>query len=273
MTGLIGGVSKGKFKTIEVPIPPLSVQKQIVAILDEAFDSIANAKENAKKNLANAKEVFESYLLNVFENKDEDWEDKRLGDVCESVQYGTSSKSQKEGKVAVLRMGNIQNSVLNWTNLAYTDDDEEIKKYLLKYDDVLFNRTNSAELVGKSAIYKGEQPSIFAGYLIRLNRKENLINADFLNYYLNSKKVRKYGFTVMISSVSQANINGTKLKEYPISLPPLKQQEDIVLNFNNLLAETKQLESIYNQKLADLEELKQSILQKAFNGELTEVSA
>jgi type I restriction enzyme S subunit len=168
-------------------------------------------------------------------------------------------------------MGNIQNGRFNWDSLVYSDDEEDNKQYLLKYNDVLFNRTNSPELVGKTAIYKSEMPAIFAGYLIRIHIKEDLLDADYLNFYLNSKMANEYGKTVVISSVNQANINGTKLKTYPIPLPKLKQQQAIVQKLDALSAETKRLEAIYQRKIEDLEELKKSVLQKAFNGELTEV--
>jgi type I restriction enzyme, S subunit len=156
------------------------------------------------------------------------WIQTTLGNVCVKVEYGLSAKSKTEGEIPVLRMGNIQNGIIDWGNLAYTTDQEEINKYLLQHNDILFDRTNSAEHVGKSAIYKSERPAVFAGYLIRLHRKEDLIDADFLNYYLNSHPARDYGKSVMSRSVNQANINGTKLKEYPISLPPLSEQKRIV---------------------------------------------
>jgi len=152
--------------------------------------------------------------------------------------------------------------------LNSANNKEDNKQYLLKFNDVLFNRTNSPALVGKTAIYKSEMPAIFAGYLIRLHRKEDLLDADFLNYYLNSKMANDYGKTVVISSVNQANINGTKLKTYPIPIPSLKEQQIIVDKLDALSVETKKLEAIYNQKINDLEELKKSVLQKAFAGEL-----
>jgi len=247
----------------------VSEQKQIVTILDEAFEGIDRAIANTEKNLANARELFESYLNTIFTQKGDGWEEKKLGDVCEKVEYGSSAKSLVEGEIPVLRMGNIQNGGIDWTNLLYTSDKEEIKKYLLKYNDVLFNRTNSDEHVGKTAIYKSEMPAIFAGYLIRIHRKEELIDADFLHFYLNSYTAREYGKSIMSRSVNQANINGTKLKGYPISLPSLSIQKQIVENLSFLRKETQRLEAIYRQKLVSLNELKQSILQKAFTGELT----
>lgn len=96
--------------------------------------------------------------------------------------YGSSAKSDKEGKIPVLRMGNIQNGKIDWSDLVYSSNDDEIKKYTLEKNDVLFNRTNSPELVGKTAIYKGEQKAIYAGYLIKMRCSTHL-NPDFLNLY------------------------------------------------------------------------------------------
>ncbi len=259
-------LNQAMLNKIKIPIPPLPEQQRIVSILDKAFATIATAKANAEQNLKKAKAVFDSYLHLVLSDKK--WESKQLGEVCKKVEYGTSTKSKTEGKIPVLRMGNIQNGRFVWDNLAYSDDEEDNKQYQLKYNDVLFNRTNSPELVGKTAIYKGEKPAIFAGYLIRIHRKDDFLNADYLNYYLNSELASEYAKTVVISSVNQANINGTKLKTYPIPLPPLEEQQTIVAKLDVLSLETKKLEAIYRQKVVDLEELKKSVLQKAFNGEL-----
>lgn len=251
---------------IEIPLPTLQEQQCIIAILDEAFAAIAKAKVNAEQNLKNAKELFDCVLENILYDKK--WEVRELGEVCLKVEYGSSTKSTTKGKLPVLRMGNIQNNRFTWDSLVYSDNEKDNKQYLLKHNDVLFNRTNSPELVGKTAIYKSEMPAIFAGYLIRIHRKENLLDADYLNYYLNSKMANDYGKTVVISSVNQANINGTKLKTYPIPLPTLKEQQNIVQQLDALSVETQKLEAIYTQKINDLEELKKSILQKAFSGEL-----
>ncbi len=252
---------------ISIQAPPLPEQRRIVGILDEAFANIAVAKANAEKNLNNARALFESHLQSVLQSKK--WKWKTLGELCNGVEYGSSAKSKKEGKVPVLRMGNIQDGQLDWENLVYTDDKEEIQKYLLKHNDVLFNRTNSPELVGKTATYKNEMPAIFAGYLIRVHRKEELLDADFLNYFLNSQIAIDYGKTVVISSVNQANINGAKLKGYPIPAPSISEQRTIVKELDTLREETRRLESIYQHKLSALEALKKSLLNQAFKGELT----
>ena len=259
-------VTTTHLKSLQISVPPPSEQHRIVGILDEAFDGLACATANAEQNLRNARALFESHLQSVFMNKM--WKMSALGDLCTGVEYGSSAKSKNEGKIPVLRMGNIQDGRFDWGDLVYTDDEAEIVRYQLEHNDVLFNRTNSPELVGKTAIYKSERPAIFAGYLIRIRRRKELLDADYLNYFLNSRIAFDYGKTVVISSVNQANINGTKLKTYPIPTPSLAEQKDIVAELDALVAETQRLESIYQQKLAALAELKKSLLHQAFSGKL-----
>ena len=263
------GIRQAELRRVAVPIPKVTEQKRIVAILDEAFGAIDRAKRIAEINLSNAILLFESYLNRVFAEKGEGWEETTVGEICKSVEYGTSSKSTSDGDVPVLRMGNIQNREIDWADLKYSSESEEIEKYSLRDGDVLFNRTNSAEHVGKTCIYRGDRPAIFAGYLIRVHYDRERVDGEFLNYYLNSDEARDYGKTIMSRSVNQANINGTKLKGYKVPLAPLDKQRNIVSQFNALNDETSKIETICRDKLANLDELKQSILQKAFTGQLT----
>lgn len=197
------------------------------------------------------------------------WEVKKLGDITKNVEYGSAAKSKLEGRIPVLRMGNIQNGKFDWTDLVYTDDDAEIEKYLLKKNDVLFNRTNNPELVGKTAIYKGERPAIFAGYLIRINRIKSLIDADYLTYFLNSLYARNYGNSVKSFGVNQSNINGTKLKTYPIPLPPLSEQQRIVAKIEELFSELDAGVESLKTAQAQLKTYRQAVLKWAFEGKLT----
>ena len=148
----------------------------------------------------------------------ESWVWEKLGWMTCGVGYGTAAKSSKSGTVPVLRMGNIQNGTFDWTDLVYTSDNDEIAGYLLHDGDVLFNRTNSPELVGKAAIYRGERPAIFAGYLIRVNQIPAVVDSEYVNSFLNSDVARQYGNSVKTDGVNQSNINGAKLVNYPISL-------------------------------------------------------
>ncbi|MFN8672762.1 MAG: restriction endonuclease subunit S [Candidatus Sericytochromatia bacterium] len=190
-----------------------------------------------------------------------------LEKVCESFKYGTSAKSNNEGLVPVIRMGNLQNGKIDWSDLVYSSDESEVKKYSLNKNDVLFNRTNSPELVGKTSIYKGEMPAIYAGYLIKIiNYKE--LDSDFLNFFLNSHIAKEYCWKAKTDGVSQSNINAQKLAKFEIPLPPTEEQKEIVRIVENLLKiEDEALEKIESME-EHLELLEKSILSKAFRGEL-----
>lgn len=168
----------------------------------------------------------------------------------------------------VLRMGNLQNGEIDWSNLAYTSDEEDIKKYLLKPGDILFNRTNSPELVGKTSIYRGEMPAIYAGYLIKLDYEKNIVVGDYLNYYLNSSKAKEYYMQVKTDGVSQSNINAKKIGEFEIPLPTLPEQHEIVRLIDDLLARERAAQQAAEQALASIDLMKKSILARAFRGEL-----
>jgi type I restriction enzyme S subunit len=242
--------------------------------------------ENGKQQLKTAQQQLKVYrqslLKAAFEGKltnkvvkdgqlPKGWKWVKIGDICNSVEYGTATKSKQTGIVPVLRMGNIQNGRFDWGELVFTDDEVEIKKYLLKKNDVLFNRTNSAELVGKTAIYKGERPAIFAGYLIRINRNESLIDADYLTYYLNTKAAKQYGNSVRSFGVNQSNINGSKLKTYPLPLSSLDEQQKIVSELESKLTICDKIQETISKSLQQAESLRQSILKKAFEGNLVQM--
>ena len=164
-------------------------------------------------------------------------------------------------------MGNIQSGRIDWSNLVFSSDRDEIKKYPLNAGDVLFNRTNSPELVGKTAIYKGERPAIYAGYLVRVRCSERL-NPDFLNYCLNSPQGREYCWQVKTDGVSQSNINAKKLANFSFGLPPIDEQTEIVRRVEQLFTFADQLEARVKAAQARIDRLTQSILAKAFRGEL-----
>lgn len=254
-------------KTI-LPLPPLEEQKRIVSILDEAFKSLDRARENAEANLNSARELFEERRRTLVSNKTTG-EPLTLKDVCINFEYGTSSKSSATGCTPVLRMGNLQDGEIDWTNLVYTNDAGEREKYMLHEGDVLFNRTNSQAHVGKTSIFDGKRPAIFAGYLIRVTPKKEKLTNEFLNHYLNSDVAREYGRSVMGKSVNQANISGSKLKTYPINLPKLERQHEIALELDTLKVKVQEMQALYRSKLQDISDLRQSLLQKAFAGELT----
>lgn len=263
-----------------IPLPPLSEQQRIVERIEELFAKLDEAKERlqevadsfAVRKAAILHKAFTGELTQQWrlENgvSDESWEEKTIGEICSSLKYGTSKKSSDDGEVVVLRMGNLQNGEIDWSNLAYTSDEEDIKKYLLKSGDVLFNRTNSPELVGKTSIYRGEIPAIYAGYLIKLDYEKNIVVGDYLNYYLNSSKAKEYYMQVKTDGVSQSNINAKKIGEFEIPLPTLPEQDEIVRLIDDLLARERAAQQAAEQALASIDLMKKSILARAFRGEL-----
>lgn len=162
------------------------------------------------------------------------WTWTTIADTCTNIQYGTSEKSAPSGKVAVLRMGNLQGGKIDYSNLVYTSNDYDIERCHLEYNDLLFNRTNSKELVGKTAIYKAEIPAIYAGYLIRVT--PITIDSDYLNYVMQSHFFKKYCLAVKTDAIGQSNINAEKLKRFVFPLPPLAEQKRIVARVEELLA-------------------------------------
>jgi type I restriction enzyme S subunit len=296
------GITLNTLNEIVIYLPPLPEQLAIVSKIEELLSDLENGKQQLITAQQQLKVYRQSLLKAAFEGKlslncdsfdlyDKDdlkrnsinhdntinqgsdnlpkgWKWVKLGDICINVEYGSSIKSKKEGKTPVLRMGNIQKGIFDWTDLVYSDDDFEINKYLLKKNDVLFNRTNSAELVGKTAIYKGERPAIFAGYLIRINRIESIIDANYLTYYLNTLAAKEYGNSIRSFGVNQSNINGTKLKTYPIPLPALAVQQQIIEILESKLTVCDNIEETIKEALLKSESLRQSILKKAFSGQL-----
>ncbi len=196
------------------------------------------------------------------------WVWSHLGWCSMGPEYGTAAKSSKSGAVPVIRMGNLQNGHIDWHDLVYTSDEQEIEQYSLRPGDVLFNRTNSPELVGKTSIYKGERPALFAGYLVRVNQIESIALGKYLTYFLGSPIAREHGNTVKTDGVNQSNINGTKLQEYPCPFCTIFEQEEIVRILDAKLESADIMEAEIEAGLARANALRQSVLRRAFSGQL-----
>ena len=198
------------------------------------------------------------------------WEWCRLRGVIYPPKYGTSSKSLSNGDVPVLRMGNIQDGKVVYDNLVFSNNAEDNRKYLLQDGDLLFNRTNSAELVGKTAIFKGNRHVIYAGYLILLRPIKT--NSEYLNYFFSSPYVRSYCKEVKTIGVQQCNINAEKVSQLLVPIAPFEEQIRIVDKIKEVLPSVDKYSiSQYNLDLLNVslsECLKKSILQEAIQGRL-----
>jgi type I restriction enzyme S subunit len=261
-------LSGGKLASVEIPLPPLVEQKQIVALLDEAFAGIDKLSSNAKKRSSEALHVFEQERDSFFSNSENKYTETTISEVTTRLQYGTSEKSASTGRYVVLRMGNIQDGEIDYEDLKYTSSQEVIDQYCLKPGDVLFNRTNSPQWVGKSAIYRGEMPAVFAGYNIKIHTIADQIDSEFLTFFLNSDRAMSFGRSTFISSVNQANINAEKLRSYRLPLPPLLEQKKIAERLKQVKKMSRDLYTIYDNILTQSNHLKAAILSHAFNGAL-----
>jgi len=258
-------------------IPPLSEQKKIVSILDKIFEAIKKAKANAEQNLQNAKELFQSKLQEIFENGE--WEEKKLGEVCD-LQNGFAFKSKsyiKHSNTLNIRMSNIRpdGSFNPDYNMKYLPDDfaESYKDFLLKEGDLIIAMTDMADnpkILGLPTMVKDLKGRNFllnqrVGKLINFSDKVLVL---FLSYYLRTPKIKNY-YKSKGNGGLQLNISKKIVLEINIPIPPLSEQKKIVKILEELEIKTKRLEEIYQKKIEYLEELEKSILERAFNGELT----
>ena len=238
-------------------------QIRIAKILIRAESLIVKRKESIKA----LDELLKSVFLEMFGDpvrNEKGWERVIIRDLIKEAKYGTS-KSAEGGKYKYLRMNNITNEgYWNFSNLKYIEiEDSEKEKYVLKKNDLVFNRTNSKELVGKTAVYSSDEEVIIAGYLIRVRTKTN-VNPWYIWGYLNSKAGKLRLFNLCRNIVGMANINAQELQDIPILKPPLPLQNQ----FAAIVEKVESLKSKYTKNLTELENLYGSLSQRAFKGEL-----
>lgn len=265
-------ISQIKIRNTKIPLPPLPEQQRIVAILDDTFTKIAKAKANAEQNLKNAKELFDSYLQGVFEKKGEGWEEKALGQVCELISKGSSPKWQgikyvEEPGVLFVTSENVGVNTLLLEKRKYVEDKFNLsdKKSILKNGDVLTNIVGAS--IGRTAIFDLNDIANInqAVCLIRCN-KEILFN-EYLMHLLNSPFTKQHLHDNEVNN-ARANLSLGFFRSLLIPIPKLKEQIEVVKKLKIINNETQKLVNIYQQKINYLEELKKSVLQKAFSGEL-----
>ena len=277
--GLIGGVPIKALSTSIIPIAPLAEQQRIVERIESLFTKLDAAREKAREVVDGFELRKAAILHRAFTGElTEQWRANNgassgrktvtIASVCHSLKYGTAKKSAKAGNVVVLRMGNLQGGEIDWSNLAYSNDEEDNEKYSLSPGDVLFNRTNSPELVGKTSIYRGEFPAIYAGYLIKLDYNRDIISGEYLNYMLNSPEAKEYCKTVKTDGVNQSNINAKRIGAFLIPLPSLNEQKETEKRLQSILRKQLQVSETAQQVIDNIDAMKRAILGRAFRGEL-----
>jgi type I restriction enzyme, S subunit len=256
---------------VSIRLPPLGEQHRIMARIEQLAALIHEARTLRVYATEETEALAASRLSNLFINgAQQGWESGVLGDYVTEDCYGTSEKtSDDDSGTPILRMGNIQNGRLHFQALKYLDlSERERKKLLLKPGDIVVNRTNSAELVGKCAVFEAEGEFSFASYLIRLRLDRERAEPRFITAYINSPLGRAYMMSEKKQMTGQANVNAKKLKALPIALPKLDEQRRIMSELDALEAEVDALKRLQNETAAELDAMLPAILDRAFKGEL-----
>jgi len=263
-------ISRSNLGLVDIPAPPVSDQRRLISIFDGVFEKAAKAKENAQKNLQNARELLESYLQNIFANPGNDWERSNLEDHIKFIDYRGRTPEKTESGMRLITAKNVKNGYLQDEPREYVHPSiykTWMTRGIPKMGDVLF--TTEAPLANVAQL-NTEEKVVFSQRIIIFQPVPNKLDQTFLKYLLLSKPIQER----IHGKSTGATVKGIKarwLKKIPIEFPALDQQCEIVKKLDLLSAETKKLEVIYQQKLSDLEELKKSVLHKAFNGELAGV--
>jgi type I restriction enzyme, S subunit len=257
-------LNKEKLKRLEIPLPTLEKQQQIAHILDKADALRRKDRELLQQYDALAQAIFIEMFGDPVRNE-RGWKVGTIREMASEVKYGTSSPAESQGDYVYLRMNNITyGGEWDFKDLKYISVSSENKpKYVLKKHDLVFNRTNSKELVGKTAVYDQEQEMIIAGYLIRV-RTNAYGNPYYISGFLNSKIGKSILFNMCKSIIGMANINAQELQNIQLQIPPIELQNEYQLRIEaikglkqNVLAAQQQSETLF-----------QSLLQGAFSGRL-----
>lgn len=243
-------------------------QQRIVAILDAAFADIATAKANAEKNLQNARALFDSYLQSVFTERGEGWVDRQLASLCREITVGHvgSMKSEyRENGIPFLRSQNIRPFEVSMNNAMFIDEafHRALKKSQLRPGDLAIVRTGYP---GTAAVIPEELADSNCSDLV-IVRPTSEVNPHFLAAFFNSAFGKQLVLGKLVGA-AQKHFNVTAAKEVMLHVPPVAVQREIVRMIDTFRLETQRLESIYQQKLAALDDLKKSLLHQAFSGAL-----
>ena len=264
-------IGKQVVQNIPVPVPPLAEQQRIVGLLDEAFEGLATAKANAEKNLQNARALFESHLQSVFTQRGEGWMETTIEEVCiigdgnHSSNYPRKEELVESG-VPFIRATNMVAGRISGNEMRFLSPQKhaQLKKGHLKTGDILI--TNRGE-IGKTAIVDEDYDNANLNSQIAWLRCRNGMDNRFLFHVLNSGDIQQH-FESSKSGAALQQFTIRQLKALKVPSPPKLQQESIVNQLDALSEETQRLATIYDRKLAAVDDLKKSLLHQAFSGNL-----
>ena len=259
---------KELIEELEIPLPPLAEQKRIVALLDEAFAGIDEAKAKAEDSLNRIQALFESHLQAIFTQRGRGWVERRLGELSR-INYGyTESASAEMIGPHFLRITDIQDEGVDWSTVPYCRiDKDDLPKYKLSDGDIVFARTGAT--TGKSYLVSNPPDSVFASYLIRVQLSEKALLPGFLYLFF---QTRSYWDVIRagVSGSTQGGFNASKLGELTVPYPAsLSDQNVFIRGASEIQADTLIAGKLAKKKLQALTELKASILAQAFAGEIT----
>lgn len=283
-------LNKEKLKEVPITLPPLEEQKRIVKILDGKFAMLETVKANAKANLQNAKDLFQSQLTKAFMEESNPstceeegaslqtshlpqhalkWEKKRLGD-CTSIigdgLHGTP-KYDENGNYYFINGSNLTITDIVFTPETKRVNETEYQKYKVELNEnTVFLSINGSTLGKRTAFYNNE-PVILGKSACYINVKSNTLNKYFLRHFFSSDIFQEYAWKEK-TGAAIPNLGLKAMRDLKIPLPPLSEQKRIVKELDTLSEKVRQLQEIYTKQIADCDELKQSLLQKAFTGEL-----
>ena len=263
-------ISRENLGKVPIPLPPLEEQQRIVGVLDEAFEGLARACAHAEANLQNARALIEAGLGTAFNPvtaKLNGWDLSDLSSMAKlSYGYTTKANSEPNGP-KFLRITDIQDGTVDWDNVPFcSTPPDDYERYRVKSGDILFARTGAT--TGKSYLMTDEIEAVAASYLIRLRLASMALKPEYLALFFQSDV---YWETIRagISGSTQGGFNASKLGELVVPVPPLAIQDVVISRLEEIQDQAARLTSTYFVKLQDLDDLRQSLLQKAFAGELT----
>ena len=267
--GVKPGINRNEVYSKVAKVPPLTEQQRIVGILDEAFDGISTSKATAEKNLQNARAIFESHLQSVFIQRGERWPQVRLGDVSERLTNGYVGPTRDiycDTGIPYLLARHVKRNRLSFDGKTFISEAFNLKhrKSILKAGDVLLVQSGH---IGHSAVVPIDHEGHNCHAMIVITPVANMLNGTFLSWFFESPLMQRHFESIRTGSTLK-HLNCRDVIELKIPAPSLPEQARIVSELKSLTAETQRLKSIYQQKLAALDELKKSLLHQAFTGQL-----